>query len=290
MQKRVFGIFAHNEARNIISSIERIQCECNSNIYVLINGCSDSTQSLVEEYGEKHKNVKPIVIKVGDKSNAWNVFVHTLNIDAELYYFLDGDCTVVKGALDEIEIALEKNTPNAVAATPEGTTKNRRKTAKNMLESGGLAGNFYVLTKQFIDRIRIKSIKLPIGTIGEDGLVGALAYWDLKPFSEWNLKNILVLENANFAYTPLSPFSLDDIKLYYRRKIRYSCRFFQNKIITESFRDDGLKWLNGHFNDRYDRYPKHLKITWRGIDTYFDWLALSEIKEHNKKRGFADSL
>lgn len=285
MEKRVFGVFAHNEEENIISAIKSIQNDCDSNIYVLINGCSDNTQGVVEEYAKKNRKVKAILLEFGDKANAWNVFVHDLNIEAEVYYFLDGDCEIVQASVKNIELALDRSAhdlPNAVAATPKQNTRNKTAQAMTMLESGGLAGNFYALTKQFIDRIRSKSIRLPIGTIGEDGLVGALAYWNLEPSNEWNLKYILVLKNANFDYSQLSLLSINDMRLYYNRKINYSRRYFQNLIITKCFKNDGLDWLHGHFNVIYDKYPECLTINWRGVNTYFDWRALKSISKKRK--------
>ena len=281
LKKRVFAIFAHNEEKNIVSSIKSVQSQSDSDIYVLINGCTDNTQKIVEDYASTNTNIIPVFIEIGDKSNAWNVFVHDLMPEAELYYFLDGDCNVGENAISIIEKALVKDCPlpNVIAATPEEITKSRIKTTMEMLTNGGLAGNFYALTNQFVDRIRAQKIKLPLGTIGEDSLVGALAYWNLVPFSDWNLKNILVLRNAKFTYTPLSIFNFSDLKLYYRRKIRYSHRFFQNKVIKECFRENGLKGINKPVNELLKKHPEQLQLNWRGLDTYFDWIALRQIKK-----------
>ncbi|NRA72386.1 MAG: glycosyltransferase [Gammaproteobacteria bacterium] len=282
MQLRAFAIFAYNEKVNIISCIKSVQRECDDNIYVLINGCSDNTQQIVEDYAREYNNVKPVVIAVGDKSNAWNVFVHELAIKAQMYYFLDGDCCVIEGFIDKMEKQGVSDSFNAISATPIATTPSRKKTITAMLEEHGLAGNFYALSSFFIERIREKNIKLPIGIIGEDGLVGALAKWNLEPSQGWNNKKIQVLVDANFDYEPLSIFTWSDLKLYYRRNIRYSSRYFQNKIISEAFKREGLQWLSGNVEQLYLKYPEKLKLSWRGINTFFDWLALREIKSLSK--------
>tara|TARA_R110001592_G_scaffold254809_1_gene518271 strand:+ start:2167 stop:3015 length:849 start_codon:yes stop_codon:yes gene_type:complete len=271
-------IFAHNESKTIVESIKSLVSQGVSDIYVMINGCSDNTYEIVKKYSKENPSVKAIQISLGDKSNAWNVFVHDINIASKHYYFLDGDCFAVPGAVKELRSLCQQKECNAVAATPYESTKNRQITTKVMLSNGGLAGNLYLLSHDFVERVRGKSVRLPVGCIGEDGLVGALAYWNLKPFSDWDKNNVAVAEHAKFDYKPLSKFDIDDLKLYYRRKIRYSCRYFQNKIITEAFRDKGLEGISKNFSDLYLKYDNLLKLKYRGLDTYFDWLALRRIK------------
>jgi len=277
MRDRVFAVFAYNEQNNIIACLRSIQQQSEDEIYVLINGCTDQTQAIVEQYSRKNPAVKPISIIVGDKSNAWNVFVHDLAIEAKMYFFLDGDCIISKDAINTIEHKSKERPTNAVAATPIGRTKNRKNTTKIMLNNGGLAGNFYSLSQDFIGRIRQLEIKIPIGTIGDDSFIGALACWDLDPNSNWNCNNILVLEDANFDYKGLSIFSVNDLKLYYRRKIRYSMRFFQNKIFSELLKTKGINGLPCEIRELYLKNNHNLSLSWRGIDTYFDIIALKNM-------------
>lgn len=285
MEHAICAVFAHNEERDIETCLDSITRQFQGKIFVLINGCTDNTFDVVTRYSKIHNTVVPIDLKVGDKSNAWNVFVHEINIEAEHYFFVDGDCTVEDSAFDLALSKFEKlreSKLNGIACTPKETTKNRVKQTHEMIKEGQLAGNFYALTNHFIKRVRCHNIYLPIGTIGEDGLVGALAFWDLKPFSKWDLEKVHVAKDIKFDYRTLSIFNSHDLKLYYRRKIRYSERFFQNKIITECFRDKGLSWLSGRISDLYEHYEPLLKVRFRGVNTYFDWIALRALKRQFK--------
>ncbi|MGE5027573.1 MAG: glycosyltransferase, partial [Betaproteobacteria bacterium] len=72
------AIFAHNEAEHILACLESLapaapgmRLEC----FVLANACTDETGPLVMKYAAEHPGIHLVSIKVGDKSNAWNVYV-----------------------------------------------------------------------------------------------------------------------------------------------------------------------------------------------------------------------
>jgi glycosyltransferase involved in cell wall biosynthesis len=278
--KRAIAIFAHNEARNIIRCLEsvkkaiRIGDEC----YVLNNGSSDNTGSLVRAFSEENSFCKLITIELGDKANAWNVFCHELEISANLFVFLDGDCIVSPGSLDSLEACLKQNThANAAAALPHERASKRHR--KEMLEVGGLGGNLYALPQRFMERIRDNNVCLPVGLIGDDSLVGALAYWDLNPMGNWDKKRIVNCKNASFLYDRLSPFSISDICLYYRRKVRYSLRRYQTMLMKAPLQACGISSIPRDFHDLYVSSGPSLKLKWRGLDTWFDFIALKRIRK-----------
>ena len=79
--------------------------------YVLANACTDRTEALVRDYAASHANVHLVSIEVGDKANAWNVFVHEVAPSgAAHYFFIDGDVRATVGALDAMAQALENVT------------------------------------------------------------------------------------------------------------------------------------------------------------------------------------
>lgn len=276
---RIIAIFAHNEANKIIACLEsvkkaiRVGDEC----IVLNNGSTDNTGSLVEEFLKTNSFCRLVTIDVGDKANAWNVFMHELGIEADLFYFLDGDCEIAQNSLDALEKCFVI-TPiaNAAAALPSDRVSLRNR--EEMIRVGGLAGNLYALPKQFVERLRKNKVYLPFGLIGDDSLVGALAYWDLNPKLDWDKTRIVICKDAEFSYVPLSPFSLRDIRLYYKRKIRYSLRYFQTRLMKRPLKDHGLAAIPKNIEDLYISYSSEVKITWRGIDTFFDYLAAKRIR------------
>lgn len=286
---RVIAVFAHNEARKIIACLESVRKDIRAGdtCVVLNNGSIDDTSALVLQFSHQHDFCKLVEISIGDKCNAWNVFIHELRVDADLFCFLDGDCEIVPGSLDALENCLESNpTANAVAALPASHVgANSRKV---MVRIGGLAGNLYALSGSFVHRIREAHVKLPLGLVGDDSLIGALAYWDLNPKNTWDKTRIVLCEGAEFSYTPLSRFSFNDIRLYYKRKIRYSVRQFQNNLIMRPLKERGLTGIPRHADDLYLGRASEVRLTWSGVHTWFDWLAIrairNRIRDHSSER------
>lgn len=283
--RRAIAVFAHNEAKNIVSCLEsvkmaiRIGDEC----FVLNNGSSDVTGALVSAFSKDNSFCKLITIDMGDKANAWNVFCHELDIKASMFIFLDGDCRVSGDSFALLESSLQNNAyANAATALPDESSS--KKYREKMLLDGGLAGNLYAVSQKFMQRIRDGNVRLPIGLIGDDSLLGALAYWDLNPTGKWDTRRIIVCEGASFSYDRLSLLSIADLRLYYRRKIRYSLRHYQTVLMKEPLKARGLSAIPRNIEDLYLSTSPILKLTWRGLDTWFDYLALRQIKRCIRNR------
>jgi hypothetical protein len=150
-----------------------------------------------------------------------------------------------------------------------------------MLKNGGLAGNLYALSKHFVDRLRLLKVCLPIGFIGDDGLVGSLAYWDLEPRNEWDKAKIVVCEEAQFKYKSLSVFRKHDWQVQHKRMLRYSIRRWQNKMIGRVLKEKGIDGIPKHAEDLYEKYARNLVVTWRGTATIYDWIALRLIRMYS---------
>lgn len=277
--QRVIAVFAHNEARKIIACLESVKKNITQGdrCIVLNNGSTDETHTLVEAFAKDNDFCSLVEIAIGDKANAWNVFIHQVNLQADVFCFLDGDCEMLPGSLDALERCMRDHpTANAIAAIPADNTGEVFRGA--MLEEGGLAGNLYALPNHFVTRIRAANMRLPLGLIGDDSLIGTLAYWDLNPKQGWDLTKIKLCENARFFYSPLSYFSFHDVWLYYRRKIRYSLRRIQTNLMYKPLKGQGLAAIPPNVDTLYADHAAGLRLTWRGLDTWFDWLAIRRIK------------
>ena len=110
-KRRVIAVFAHNEARKIIACLESIKREVRAGdkCVVLNNGSADATSELVEDFSKNNDFCTHVNIEVGDKSNAWNVFVQEIRIKADVFCFLDGDCEILPGSLNALEKCMESN-------------------------------------------------------------------------------------------------------------------------------------------------------------------------------------
>ena len=117
------AVFAHNEARNIIACLDSLQAAASHPLecHVLAIACSDRTEALVREYSATHPNVRLRSIALGDKANAWNVFVHeAAPHGASHYFFIDGDVRATAGALDIMAHTLTRHPQaNGVSALPQ---------------------------------------------------------------------------------------------------------------------------------------------------------------------------
>jgi len=275
------AVFAHNEARNIIACLDSLQAASHHPIecHVLANACSDRTEALVREYAVRHPNVRLHVIALGDKATAWNVFVHDFALQgAAHYFFIDGDVRATPGALDIMaDVLAQHPQANGVSSLP----KSGRGVAafqRDMLKDNGVAGNLYGLRGAFVERIREQAIRMPIGTIGEDALIGAMLKWDLRGDTRWDNSRVVVAQGAGFEFDSVSPWLPREWKKYYRRRVRYSVRGYQNKMLGQAIQPGGFVALPLQVCELYLLCPEILRLQWRGLNTLFDWLALHEIK------------
>ena len=275
------AVFAHNEARNIIACLDSLQSVASHPLacHVLANACTDRTEALVREYAADHPNVHLVSIALGDKANAWNVFVHEIaSRDAAACFFIDGDVRAIPGSLDVMAQALVQHPQaNGVSALPQ-SGRGVAAFQRDMLRDNGVAGNLYGLRGSFVERIRAQAIKMPIGTIGEDALMGAMLKWDLRGDTRWDNSRVVVAREAGFAFDSVSPWLPREWKKYFRRRVRYSVRGYQNKMLGQAIQPAGFAALPHHVRELYPRYPDVLRLEWRGLDTLFDWLAIQEIR------------
>lgn len=275
------AIFAHNEARNIVACLDSVlqasthPVEC----YVLANACRDRTEELVTQYSRTHPNVHLVSIVLGDKANAWNVFVHEVApAGAEYCFFVDGDVRATPGSLDAMGRALASQpAANGVSALPR-SGRGVAEFQRDMLDNNGVAGNLYGLRGSFVERIRAGALRMPIGTIGEDALMGAMLKWDLRGDTRWDNSKVVVAPEAGFEFDSVSLWSPREWKKYFRRRVRYSVRGYQNKMLGRAIQPAGFESLPPRINGLYARYPEVLRLRWRGLDTVFDWLAIDEIR------------
>jgi cellulose synthase/poly-beta-1,6-N-acetylglucosamine synthase-like glycosyltransferase len=116
-------VLAHNEERHIEACLDSIVGSNSAHAletYVMANACTDATEQIVRDYGRRHPEVKLVSIELGDKCNAWNVFIHDTVArycpDRETYFFMDGDARSIRGSFDAMHAALQGE-PHAHAAS-----------------------------------------------------------------------------------------------------------------------------------------------------------------------------
>mgnify|MGYP002779122684 CR=1 FL=1 len=279
-------VFAHNEERHIARCLRSLPRTIDAEpvrVHVLANGCSDRTVDAAR--ATPTGDLVVLDLPVGDKANAWNTYVHELAPDAEHHVFIDGDCWAAPSALQWLVKALAAvPAANAAAAVP-GAGRSQRRARAAMRADRALAGNLYALRGEFVARIRRCGLRLPVGTVGEDSLVGLLAKIDLESKGPWRDERVVVSEEARFKFTPLRPWSPSDLRILVGRLRRYSLRQIQIQALRTIWKRDGLgAWPS----DVRDLYPGildgSLPFRLRGRDALCAPLALREISRVAAKR------
>jgi len=275
------AVFAYNEQEHIVSCLDSLPPAAPGlplTVYVLANGCSDATEAVVAEYARSHPQVRLCSIPLGDKSNAWNYFIHELAPQADRYFFIDGDVRACANALVELHQGLLAHGECHAAAAFPVSGRNCAAARKTMQKGSELAGNLYALSGPFVTRVRALQVRLPVGFIGEDGLVAALAKWDLDPRGDLDNGRVLPCPEAGFSFDPLRVTRPRHWALYWNRLIRYRIRAHEFRLLGPVLKAQGLAGVPGHVGELFRGRIETYRPRWTGPDTFFDWLALRRIK------------
>jgi hypothetical protein len=235
----------------------------------------------VRELALTSPRLRVVEIPLGDKANAWNHYVHTLAIAADMHVFVDGDVQVEPGALPALAAALaEVPTANAAGALPT-TGRDREAWRVRMLAHGTLAGGLYALPGAFVERIRQRAIRLPQGLIGEDWLVSVLANSDLQPLAMDPVagQRVVFARQAGFAFRSLSPWRPTDYRVYLRRLWRYALRGVQFEIVLGWLWHYPPESLPPEIEQLYLRARPPSRLKWVG------WTSPLRLRAVQKVRG-----
>ena len=216
------GIFAHNEADNIIATLESLAeqdvfapvklPDCDITVFVLANGCTDETVPIAEAYLRKSPALDGniVVIDKPGKSNAWNEFIHSSESESADYFVcMDSDITfgsanVISTLIDRLSASEE-----AYLAVDVAQKDTLLKTHKTMFEKVSLA--FSQMMKQGSTAVagslycakgaQLRKIHMPDGLPVEDGFLRAMLVTDLFTKKD-NNKRILVVNDVCHYFTP----------------------------------------------------------------------------------------
>jgi glycosyltransferase involved in cell wall biosynthesis len=278
-------VLAHNEERHIAACLDSIfDAEPGRafDVFVMANGCSDRTEEIVVEYGKRRAGVHLVSIALGDKCNAWNVFVHETvparAPDRDVYFFMDGDARVVPGSFSAMAKALvTERRAHAASAVPMSGRSGARDRRKQ-LEQHELVANLYSLRGAFVARLRAQNVRIPLKLEGDDGLIGALIKWDLDPKSNgFDDRFIVPCGDAGFVFESMSPWRLADLRAYWKRAVRYGRRRFEFQLLGRSLKARGLAGLPREITELY-KDSDTLSLRWNGVWTLPDWFALRAMR------------
>ena len=284
------AVFAHNESGRIGAALASIQAAADGHpieVVVLANGCTDSTSDEVRACGGTVPDLTLVEVDVGDKANAWNVFVHDLvtveraaQLDA--YFFMDGDVTLQPAAIALLAAALKEHASASAAGGMPSTGRDRDAWRARMVRNGTLAGNLYALRNTFVDAIRRRQIRMPVGLIGEDLFLSWLVV-NVESATRGNDgPRCIFCANAEFAFRSLSPYRAADVRTYIRRKWRYTYRALQLEMLMHVLKQEGIAAMPAHVDQLYAAAPLPSRLKWVGLDSPMRTLAVLQIRSHRK--------
>jgi glycosyltransferase involved in cell wall biosynthesis len=287
------AVFAHNESRRIraaLESIVRAAGDEDVEVWVLANGCTDSTTEAVRACADVLPNLWLVEIDVADKANAWNVYVHDVITaerarEIETYFFMDGDVTLERDALRLLAAALISMPAAQAAGGMPATGRDRASWRARMVRNGTLAGNLYALRASFVDRVRQAGIRMPGGLVFEDSLVSWLVATDFGQRARRDDNpHCIFCANAEFSFRSMSPMRPGDYPVYLRRKMRYATGGLQLEMLTNVLRAKGVAAMPAHVHDLYVNGPLPSRLRWVGLDTPLRVLAVLRIRSFRKRR------
>ena len=287
------AVFAYNEEQAITQCLDSIQQSCEGTdtiIHVLANGCTDGTERAVSRYAQTHRNIRLVVIELGDKANAWNHYVHVIAPRADVHFFVDGDVMISPGALRNMTECLHRHPEASAAAGLPISGRSRDSLREKLISNREMAGNFYALRGSTVDDFRRRDLRLPVGIFGEDGLVGMLVKCDLDPLEKSKPDRIVPCEEGGFYFDSLSILNLSHWRIYRNRKMRYAVRRQQANMLYPMLFAGGLDAMPRHVADMYGKRSDVLKLRWNGTNTYFDFVAIRRIKRKTKLGAAASAL
>lgn len=277
-------ILAHNEERHIeacLDSLFRGDPEAPLEAYVMANGCTDQTEAIVRRYGERNPAVHLVSIKLGDKCNAWNEFVHqTAKVvcpDQPIYFFMDGDARAVPGSFSAMARLFDKEPQAHAVSAPPASGRSMAHDRAEMIEKHGLVANLYALRGSFVRRCQDLGVRIPLGLEGDDGLIGILVHWNLDPTGPLNPLLTAVCAEAGFTFESFTVSRPSDLRTYWKRMVRYGRRRYEFAILGPRLKAGGLAAMPRHIRDIYGDADK-LSLAWDGVYTLNNWFALREMR------------
>ena len=285
-------VFAYNVSAHIASCIERIfENPIDVDVYIIANGCSDSTEQIVKGLQAEHNNLHLVSLPIADKASAWNYYIYNVANNAAVHFFVDGDITIEKNALSSIINTINRNpSVNIVGGVPI-VGRDKDGWIQRMKVYGRVSGGLYALQNDFIEKIRHHHVKLPIGFVGDDFLVSSLAknMLDFRGFNSASPR-LIIDSSAGFSFQQISYMRMSDYYLYLRRLIRYKIRDYQLLMLINSFVKHNATEIPISVYELYDNSVDTVNYYWRGRTTLIDWIAVFMIKKQLFKNRKTASL
>ena len=275
-------IFARNEAVHLPRAVFAINAaadDLNCSVHIMVNGCTDATLDVAKVLAAADPRITVHELPVGDKSHAWNEYVHRIAGKAPCHVFLDGDIRPGKGAIEALAKLLAAKPQTYGAAALPASGRSQSAWAARLKDNHYLSGNLYALSRDAIAEFRHRSIHLPFGAKGEDGLISYLLLTDFEGGPNATATHrIEVANTAVFEFDSLS-LNIRDLMIYRRRLQRYSERHFQKALLYPRLKKYGVAAMPDNVYEIYTANAlKTLRPRNHPLNFWFDFATLHRLR------------
>lgn len=287
------AVFAANEAMHLEGCARALAAAAQGRsacLDVVLNGTRDGSLDLLRALHLPGLALRVWEIRLGDKANAINAYLHALRPAASLYVLTDAYARVEHGAIVALEAGLKAH-PDAWIAC--GIPRNGRSAGSygaHVLRGGAINGNLYALRPAFVERLRSLGYRLPVGLYRTDPLLGSMALHDFDPRTPWNPGRIVGIGDAGYSITPLSPLRPRDLRRQFRREINQARGVLENQAIKQVIYREGYGALTGHADAMVRDYAA-MRRDWAGTwrQRVFLPLALRRLRAPPRQPALGDA-
>lgn len=239
----VVVIAAREDVTTLSSTINAAIVACAEQravVDVVINGNRALAASIAEAFEQfRLGEAGSITLRIwssliGDKSHAWNQYVHDIWPGSEITYFVDGYARPQPDAFSLIAEALE-GAPESLAGTGVPSVgRSASKLAQQMIEGGGIHGNMHAIRGTVIEALRERNFRLPLGLYRGEATVGAVLAFRLDPANHrWVRGTTVVQPEATWWHEPASIWSLNDLIGQLKRRFRQARGTLENRAVRQ---------------------------------------------------------
>lgn len=231
-------MFAHNEQEQIKSAVESVISNSDSSLTSLIviaNGCTDNTDQILKELSsqKEFEKLSVVELELGDKCNAWNHYVHDLAGDNDVHFFVDSDVRFTKSAFPRMAESLVSDTrANAIAGLPF-SGRNQSQYEGLVVNGWCLFGGCYGVKKRYIELLRERAFRLPIGLGWIDSEITKAIHSDVGLIKSPEKGRIICNPKCGYEFDSLSIFKKSDWSLYKNRIARYRLGQLQEQYLDK---------------------------------------------------------
>lgn len=219
-------MFAYNEERNISTAVQSVfenSDEGLNRVVVIANGCTDNTVGVLNALSNQtgYEKLDVIELVLGDKCNAWNHYIHDLAEENDVHFLVDADVSFTKNAFPGMAAKLlSDERANAVAGLPF-SGRNQGQYEDMVVNGWCLFGNCYGIKHRFLELLRQRHFRLPIGLGWIDSEITKAIHSDVGLVKDPEKGRIICDPECGYEFESLSLFRKSDWALYINRIARY---------------------------------------------------------------------